>query len=148
MICCGNICKNIKIKVNEIEIIFVFDFLEFSLPYLYSFGKLFAENDRLLAMEFTLFDRLCVVAQFLIIFEFLIAPYEALLGHRYTLCSLYFFLQTSDSFCRIDFYLELLVRECFEFQDNRSRILRLLFWLSSRLVSLLILVIIVSSICC
>ena len=107
-----------------------------------------AEYDWLLTMEFTLFDCLCVVVKFLIVFQFLITPYKSLLGHRYTLCRLYFLLQTSNSFCRIDFNLELFVRECFELEDNRSWILRLLFWLSSSLASLLILVSIVSSCCC
>ena len=124
----------------------VFDFLEFSLPF--SFGKLFAENDGLLAMESTLFDRLWIVAKFLIVFEFLITPNEALLAHRDTLCRLYFLLEATDSFCRIDFNLELFVRERFELQDKRTWILRLLFRFSSSLASLLILVTMVISGCC
>ena len=99
-------------------------------------------------MESTLFDRLCVVAQFLIVFEFLITPYETLLAHRYTLRFLYFLLKATNSFCRIDFNLELFVWESFEFQNNRSWILRLLFRFSNSLVSLLILVIISSIGCC
>ena len=123
-----------------------FDFLEFSLPY--SFGKLLAENDWLLTVEFILFNCLSVVVKFLVVFKFLITPYKTLLGYRYTLCRFYFLLQTSNSFCRINFNLELFVGECFELEDNRSWILRLLFRLSSRLASLLILVIIISSCCC
>ena len=68
-----------------------------------------AENDGLLAVESILFDRLRVVVQFLVIPEFLIAPNEALLAHRYPLCRLYFLLEAADSFRRIDFNLKLLV---------------------------------------